>query len=96
MAVFVSVTDVRKGMIGRLDIVHGETDNPILEARGPLGEGVSPTDVVDMTFILRNVVFPEPGTYFIRFFGNDHPLMMRPFHVIQSESRGKKHDEDTE
>lgn len=83
LAVFLSVTSVRPGMTGRLEIVHGETDVPVITATGAFPEVVSPTTVIDMNFILKNVTFPEPATYFIRFFGNDIILVQRPFEVRQ-------------
>jgi len=89
LAVFVSMTDVHPGSAGTLDIVHGETDNPIVEAKGEFQE-VERTDVVDMSFILNNVTFPEPGLYFIRFFVNGHCLVQRPFDVREVRSKGEE------
>lgn len=93
LVVFVSLTGVRKGMTGKLDIVHSETDNPIVEARGGFDQNVGPTDIVDMSFILNNVTFPEPGMYYIRFFGNGHPLLMRPFVVGKSTRPAREEPE---
>lgn len=87
IAVFVSLTGVRPKTTGKLDIVHGETDEPIIEAKGTFGDQIGPTDVVDMSFLLDNVIFPKPGTYFIRFFGNEQPLVLRPFNVNQRKKK---------
>lgn len=81
LAIFVSVTGIRQGTKALLDIIHGTTDNPVIEARAEFKKDINPTTVVDMNFILSNVKFPEPGKYFIRFFGNGYPLVMRPFQV---------------
>lgn len=85
LAIFVSLTGVRPKTTAKLDIVFGETDQPIVEATGGFGKEINPLTVVDMTFILRNVIFPQPGPYFIRFFGNEHPLATRPFAVLQQQ-----------
>lgn len=87
LAVFVSVTDIRPGTIATLDIVHGETDETVVEAKGKFPDEVGPITVVDMNFILNELVFPKPGTYFVRFFGGDRPLAMRPFEVEQEQSK---------
>lgn len=83
LAVFVSLTDMAAGTKGKLDVVHGETDEPIIAAEGLFSDEVGRTDVVDMSFVLNNVQFNEPGTYFIRFFANGHLLGLRPFEVHQ-------------
>lgn len=82
LAVFVSLTDVHPGSVGKIDIVHGESDRPVVVGEGAFPDGVSRTDVVDMSFILNNVPFPEHGMYFIRFFVNGHVLVMRPFDLV--------------
>ena len=89
MAVFASVTGLREGSTAKLEIVHGEDETVIVSAQGPIPGHGGPLSVVDMNFILNNVVFPEPGTYFIRFWGNEHPLLMRPFEVVD-RSAGKR------
>jgi hypothetical protein len=88
MVIYVSLTGVREGVTGRLDIVHGETDEPIAGASGGFPKAIGPTSVVDMTFVLNELVFPEPGTYYIRFFGNEYPLVMRPFEVSKAPGSG--------
>ena len=59
---------------------------------GPFPEEVNPVAVVDMHFILRNVTFPEAGRYFIRFWGNEHLLVMRPFDLVKADVTGAKND----
>lgn len=82
MCVFVSITDLRPDTKCKLDIVNGETDVPVVTMEGPIPKEVGPTAICDMVFHLENLVFPEPGTYFVRFFGNEHPLLQRPVEVL--------------
>ena len=89
LAVFVSVTGLRSQAECKLEIVHGETDQVVVTAKGSFPEQVGPVDVVDMEFILGNLVFPESGTYYIRFWGNDHLLAMRPFSVRRIAKKGE-------
>ena len=51
-----------------------------------------PLTIVDMNFILNNVVFPKEGTYFIRFWTNGHILMQRPFDVRKIPTSGGKEE----
>lgn len=88
MAVFVSLTGLREGSIAKLEIVNAETEHVVVSAQTPFPEGATPVVIADMQFIFNNVIFPEPGQYFIRFWTNDHLLMMRPFHVKQSRGKG--------
>ena len=93
MAVFVSVTGVREGSTAKLEIAHAENDKVIVSLQGPFPAKFAPTAVIDMNFVLNNVTFPEEGTYYIRFWANDHLLVMRPFEVKQmSRPGGTNHD----
>ena len=92
MAVFASVTGVRKGSKAKLEIVHGEDDRVVVSLEGPFPEKADPLTVVDMNFVLNNVSFPEPGVYYIRFWGNEQPLMMRPFTLEKLKHRGSDHE----
>lgn len=93
MAVYASVTGLRKGSRAKLDIVHAEDDSRVVvSAEGPFPDEVDPLSIVDINFILNNVKFPEPGTYYMRFWGNDHLLVMRPFLVDLVKPRGNDHD----
>jgi len=83
MAVYVAVTDVRPNSVGRLEIVNGETDEPVVGIQGPIKVD-DPLAIVEMVFVLEQVEFPEPGLYFVQFSANDHPLLSRPFRVIKS------------
>lgn len=81
LSVFASVTGLRAGSHAKLEIIHGESENPIVSAAGPFPEGATPLSVADLQFVFNNVVFPEEGTYFVRFWVNDHILALRPFEV---------------
>jgi hypothetical protein len=93
MAVFVSVTGVREESTAKVEIVHAETEKAVISVEGPFPGKFSPTTVVDMNFILSNVTFPEEGTYFIRFWANDHLLVQRPFDVRQMKAPGGRKDD---
>ena len=88
MAVFASLTGLREGSNAKLEIVHAETDKVVVSAQGPFPDKITPITVVDMNFIFNNVVFPEEGTYYIRFWANDHILVMRPFEVQKIKPSG--------
>jgi len=90
LGVFASVTGLREGSHAKLEIVHGETEEVVVSANGPFPKGATPLVVADLHFIFTNVRFPEEGTYFIRFWGNDHLLMMRPFEVRAVKQQEKK------
>lgn len=81
LCVYASVTDIRPNTEFRLDIVNSETEHVVVSLGGPPPKGMSPIAVWDMTFELSNLVFPEPGLYIIRLWGNDHPILERPFEV---------------
>ncbi|MCP4593296.1 MAG: hypothetical protein GY842_21375 [bacterium] len=87
LAVFASVTGLRKGSQAKLEILHGESESAVVAAQGPFPDDVDPLSVVDMSFVFNNVTFEEEGTYFIRFWGNDHVLMMRPFQVCKRKKK---------
>ncbi len=91
VCVFVSITSLRPGTICKLDIVNAETDAAVVSVQGPLPDD-QPTTVCDLVFELRNLVFTEPGTYYVRFWGNDHILMQRPMEVLQLSPQGAEED----
>lgn len=89
LAIFASLTGLREGSQAKIEIVHAETEEVIVATHGPFPPDFSPITVVDMHFIFGNVVFQKEGTYYIRFWANDHLLMMRPFEVTLIEKRNK-------
>lgn len=87
LCVYASVTDVHPKTLFKIDIIHAETDEPVAAMQGPPPDGTTPLSICDMHFVLSNVSFKEPGRYYIRFHGNDHVLLQRPFEVVQSNER---------
>lgn len=85
MAVFVSVTGLRPSSSAKLEIIHAENDTPVVVAEGKFPDTVDPLAIADMCFVLVNVAFPIPGTYYVRFWSNTHLLVMRPFEVIEMQ-----------
>lgn len=90
LCVYASVTDIRPNMKFKLDVVHSETDDVVVSIEGEPPKDVTPIAIFDFNFELRNLVFKEPGLYFIRFWGNEHLLLQRPFQVIGAERREEK------
>lgn len=83
LCVYVSITNVKRSTTCKVEIVNGETDQIIMSAEGPMPEINNPLAVWDLVFEFRNLEFPEPGKYYVRFSGNNQPLMERPFHVVK-------------
>ncbi len=85
LSVYASVTDIRPNSLVKLDIAHSETDQVIFSVEGPPPSGTEPTTICDFTFEINNVTFPEPGRYYIRFYGNGQILLQRPFEAVKIE-----------
>lgn len=94
IAVYVSVNGLRPGSKGKLEIVHGESEhNPIFVAEGRFPDETGPLDVLDMQFIVNNIAFPLAGKYFVRFWGNDNLVGMRPFYIRVVKEGTPEHKE---
>jgi hypothetical protein len=87
LCVYASVTDIRPNVKFKLDVVHSETDEMVVSLEGEPPKNVTPIAVFDFTFDLRNLVFKQPGLYFIRLWGNEHILLQRPFQVIRAPDK---------
>ncbi len=99
MCVFVSITSIRANTVCRLDIVNAETDEPIIVMEGPAPDKAGPIAVWDIVFELPPLAFKGPGTYYVRFFGNDNILLQRPIEVIEggdSQSEPEVNDKNNE
>lgn len=95
MCVYVSITELYPNATIKLDIVHAETDEPVMEiASEPTPPGISPKDVLDMQFELENLQFKEEGLYYVRFFGNEEILLQRPLRVVRLRE-GKPDERDS-
>lgn len=95
MCIYASMTDVYPNTRCKIDIVNAETDEPVFEAQGSMDEpGLIPTTICDFVFELNNIIFREPGTYYVRLFGNDQILLQRPFQLmLLQENKGDEDDE---
>ena len=89
LCVYASATDIRPNTLFKLDIVHSETDHVVVTLEGPPPEETTPLTICDVTFDLRNLVFPEQGRYFVRFWGNEDILIERPFDVVSPKGEEK-------
>jgi hypothetical protein len=87
LCVFVSLTEVMPGTTCKIDIVHAETDEPVVSAHGPMPREAGPIAILDMQFKFENLVFKEAGRYYVRVFGNDQIVLQRPFEVVLIEGR---------
>lgn len=90
LCVYASVTDVHPGTKFRLEIVHSETDEHVAALGGPPPQGTNPTTICDFNFVLQNLIFKEPGLYYIRFWGDEHLLLQRPFEVTEAQGKEDK------
>ena len=90
LCVYAAVTDIRPDTVFKLDIVHSETDHAVASLQGPPPDAVAPTTICDFSFEFRDLIFPEPGRYYIRFWGGDALLLQRPFDVVETEKQGKE------
>lgn len=95
LCVFVSMTEVLPGTQCSLDIVHGETDQAVFQMDAPLSKEAAPTAIWDMLFTIENIPFPEPGPYFVRFFGNGRIMLQRPVELVLAKPERTKEDEET-
>ena len=90
LAVYAAVTDVHPNTRFRLVIENAESGHQVAKLEGPAPKGVPPTAICDFEFSLQGLTFPEPGRYYIQFWGNDHLLLQRPFEVEQLRPQGGK------
>lgn len=88
LCVFVSLTEVRPGTTCRLDIVHAETDKPVVNLSGPMPLS-EPIQIWELVFTLHDLEFPEPGIYYVRLFGNDQIVLQRPISVVLMDGEPK-------
>lgn len=75
-----------------VDIRNAETDQEVMRVESPEAPSdVNPRTIFDFQFELENIIFPNEGTYIVRFSGNHQPLLERPIEVvrIQLDSEGQ-------
>lgn len=90
MVVFASVTDIRPNTIFKLDIVDAETERRLFMAEGPPPKERGALTILDLVFIIDNLTFPEPGTYYVRLFANEGVILQRPIDVVLTASNKKE------
>ena len=84
MCVYLSMTEVDRGTVIKLEIANGETDEVVVRAESPPAPlDINPTTIFDFQFELKNISFPEPGIYLVKFCGNNNTLLQRPIEVIR-------------
>ena len=83
MCVYVAVTDVKPRTAFRLDVVNAETDAMVAKLEGPPPSDLTPLQILEMQFDLRNLLFPSAGVYYIRFWGNNNLILQRPLELIE-------------
>ncbi len=81
---FISLTNGHGVAEGALRVIKSDTDEALTELSGPI-EFPDPMTVVEMVFVLRDLVFPEEGEYRFQFFCNDVLLGERRFVVEVDE-----------
>lgn len=82
MNIFVSLTDGRGKVAGKLKCVKKDTNKNILELGGPI-EFPNGNAVVEFNFEIMGIVFPEPGIYTFDFFCDNEPIISRNFIVTK-------------
>jgi hypothetical protein len=80
ISVFVSIAALGPDMVCKLDVADAETGAVISSMTGPLPDD-NPTAVSDLVFEFHDIVFPTPGTYHVRFWGNEQILVQRPIEI---------------
>jgi hypothetical protein len=86
LCVFGSLTEVMHGTECRVDIVHSETESVVAVAASLSPPG-NPIKVWEFTHTFKAVRFDEPGTYFVRVFGNGAIVLQRPFRVARIKGK---------
>ena len=97
LCAYVSITSVRPNTTVEFEIVHGETDEPVIRVNGPAPSSLGdPTTVWDAVFEMEPIVFPTAGRYYARFLGNGQTLVQRHFEVIDANSLKNEQNEENE
>ena len=87
LCAYVAITSIRPDSQCRLEIVDASSDETVCALMGPAPPVPTPTAVLELVFELNMVTFQRPGRYYVRFLGNNQPLMERPFDVVQIRSQ---------
>jgi len=82
MVAYAAVTAIRDGAVLKLEIAGAETERVIFAGELPPAEQADPTAILELSFDIENLGFPEPGRYYVTLWGNNYPLLQRPIQVI--------------
>ncbi len=80
--VFLSLTDGHGTCPAELRLVHRRTESVLAALEGEV-QFPSPNAVVEMSFDVHGMMFPEPGHYSFDFFCSGELIGSRPFEVTQ-------------
>jgi hypothetical protein len=82
LAVLVSIAGGRGSARVRVAVVHADSDElafRTVEQAFPLGD--DPLAVRLLIFRIRDMIFPQPGLYWVQFWYNDKVIGQHPFNV---------------
>lgn len=82
LSIFVGVTSGRGTVKGAIQCVNESTGQRVFESSGPISFK-DPCHIVEITFLLRNVLFVQPGMHNVSFFCDGELVFSRRFNVSQ-------------
>ena len=82
VCIFVSLTEGRGGYTARLRLSHDATGTVVADMHGQI-QFPDINAVVEFSFDLVGLQFPQPGLYSIEFYCDEMLVLERRFHVIQ-------------
>jgi hypothetical protein len=89
LCVYLALTDIRPRCQCKIDIIDGESDEPILsgiEFEAPQVQQAMGTGVCEIAIDFAPFPFSRPGVYLVRLFANEQMLLQRSIVVEKSES----------
>lgn len=88
LCVYAALTDIRPRCQCKLDIIDGDTDEPILpgvEFEAPQVQQAMGTGLCEIAIDFTPFPFAKPGVFLVRLFANEQLLLQRSLLVEQSE-----------
>lgn len=80
MHIFLTLTEGHGEYQSSLKCIRSDFHKPIMEISGPI-KFLSPLDVVEIGFALKNLAFPSPGTYIFQLSCDSDIIASRKFMV---------------
>ena len=80
ICIFVTIYNGNGKYNANFKIIHSDDSEAIYEAKGPV-KFEDPNHVVEMGFIIEDLVFPKPGIYSIEFYCDEELISDRRFTV---------------